>query len=82
MIDLLVSARKDAGVTQAVLAKRLGKRQSLVAKIENRERRIDVVEFITITHAIGVDPCKVLREIEAEISRSADDPSTHTVENI
>jgi predicted transcriptional regulator len=43
-------------VTQHELAKRLHKPQSFVAKYEGGERRIDVVEFVTVCQAIGADP--------------------------
>lgn len=54
--ELMIAARKDAGLTQTALAERLGRPQSFVAKYEGGERRIDVVEFIAIAHAIGADP--------------------------
>lgn len=38
--------RRQAGLTQAALAGKLGVAQSLVAKVENAERRLDVVEFV------------------------------------
>jgi hypothetical protein len=34
----------------------------LVAKYEGVERRIDVVEFVAIVRAIGIDPVKLLRD--------------------
>ncbi len=61
---LMVSARKRAGLTQEDLAKRLKKPQSFVAKYEGGERRIDVVEFLKITQAIGADPIKILRALK------------------
>jgi transcriptional regulator with XRE-family HTH domain len=62
---LMVAARKQAGPTQHELARRLKKFQSFVAKYEGGERRIDVVEFVTIVRAIGSDPIKLLREFIA-----------------
>jgi transcriptional regulator with XRE-family HTH domain len=59
--DLMVKARKSAGLTQQELAKRLHKPQSFVAKYEGGERRIDVVEFIEICKAIEADPHKLLK---------------------
>jgi transcriptional regulator with XRE-family HTH domain len=61
--DLMVKARKSAGLPQQELAKRLHKPQSFVAKYEGGERRIDVVEFVTICKAIGADPAKLLRAL-------------------
>ena len=53
LLDAIIEARKDAGVTQVELAKRLGKPQPWVSNVENGVRRIDVVEFIAIARAIG-----------------------------
>jgi len=53
--ELMVKARKSAGLTQQELAKRLHKPQSFVAKYEGGERRVDVVEFIEICKAIEAD---------------------------
>ncbi len=58
---ILKQARLDAKLTQQEVADRLGKPQSYVAKLENSERRIDVVEFIQLAKAMGIDP-KVLFE--------------------
>jgi transcriptional regulator with XRE-family HTH domain len=54
---------KKAGLTQHEVAKRLKKPQSFVAKYERGERRIDVVEFLAITRAIGADPAKIVRAL-------------------
>lgn len=60
---LMVAARKQAGLTQHELARRLRRPQSFVAKYEGGERRIDVVEFVVIVRAIGADPVKLLRDL-------------------
>jgi len=65
--ELLIQARDDAGLTQQRLAKKLGKHQSFVAKYEGGERRIDVVEFLTITRAIGADPVRILKALIGRI---------------
>jgi transcriptional regulator with XRE-family HTH domain len=67
VLQNLISARKSAKITQRELATRLGKIQSFVSKYERRERRLDVVEFVAIARAVGIDPCDVVREIEARI---------------
>lgn len=61
--SLLVEARKDRGMTQADLAAALGKPQSFVAKYENGERRIDVVEFVDITIALQVAAADILARL-------------------
>ena len=58
--ELMVGARKAAGLTQQTLARRLKKPQSFVAKYEGGERRLDVVEFIRISRALDADPLKLL----------------------
>jgi transcriptional regulator with XRE-family HTH domain len=58
--ELMVGARKAAGLTQHALARRLKKPQSFVAKYEGGERRLDVVEFIAIARALGADPLKLM----------------------
>ncbi|MDE3102490.1 MAG: helix-turn-helix transcriptional regulator [Chloroflexota bacterium] len=50
----LRAARKRAGLTQVEAARRLGKPQSFVSKIESGERRVDVVELKAIAKAYGV----------------------------
>jgi hypothetical protein len=51
---------QKAGLTQRAVAKRLGRPQSLVAKIEGGERRLDVIEFINVARAIEADPIRIL----------------------
>jgi len=41
----LKAARRDARLTQAAAARRLGKPQSFISKCETGERRVDVVEL-------------------------------------
>lgn len=60
----LVEARQAAGLTQAELALRLGAHQSMVARIEGGERRIDVVEMIVLARALEIDPAVLLTETE------------------
>ncbi len=52
---LLIERRKEAGLTQALLAEMLSKPQSYVAKYEKGERRLDVVEFVEVAEAINFD---------------------------
>lgn len=63
--ELLAAARNDAGLTQTALAKKLRRPQSFVSKVEAGERRLDVVEFLEVTRALGVDPHHLIREVES-----------------
>ncbi|WP_312284285.1 helix-turn-helix domain-containing protein [Yokenella regensburgei] len=64
VIRLLRTARLNRGLTQARLAEALGRPQSFVAKIENGERRLDVVEFIHIAHLLSLDPVELMKIIQ------------------
>lgn len=66
MIELLVAARKEAGITQVELGKRLGQRQTFVSKFELGERRLDIAEFVVVSRAIGTDPHAIIRAAETE----------------
>ena len=62
--ELLIAARKKAGLTQAEVAERLGRPQSFVAKYEGGERRLDVIEFILVARVLGADPARIMRALE------------------
>jgi transcriptional regulator with XRE-family HTH domain len=64
MIAKLVQARKDAGITQAELGRRLGQRQTWVSKVELGERRLDVAEWVEVCRAVGVDPFELMQAAE------------------
>lgn len=44
-LERLRAARHKAGLTQAEVAKKLGRPQSFVSKCESGERRVDVLEL-------------------------------------
>lgn len=64
LCEALIEARKAAGLTQSDLAERLLCHQSLVARIESGERRIDVVELIVLVRAIGITALSILEMVE------------------
>jgi transcriptional regulator with XRE-family HTH domain len=61
--ELLVVARRSAGLTQDEVARRLERPQSFVAKYEGGERRLDVVEFIALARALEQDPLVLFRSL-------------------
>jgi transcriptional regulator with XRE-family HTH domain len=60
---LLVARRKAAALTQTVVAERLGRPPSYVAKYEGGDRRLDVLEFLDVASAIGFNPCALIRAL-------------------
>jgi transcriptional regulator with XRE-family HTH domain len=63
LCELLKARRKTAGLTQTVVAERLGKPPSYVAKYEGGDRRLDLLEFLDVAAAIGFDPCRLMRSL-------------------
>lgn len=63
--EVLVAARKGKRLTQIELGERLNKNQVWVSKYEVGPRKLDVIEFLDIAKAIGVDPCRLIRNFEA-----------------
>ena len=59
----LIKARKAARMTQQQLADLLRRPQSFVAKYENGERRLDVVEFLEIAKLMAADPVTIIKKI-------------------
>lgn len=67
--DMLIEARRKSGLTQAELAKAIGRPQSFVSKYEAGERRVDVIEFVRIATVLKVDPARLIRTLREQISR-------------
>ena len=55
-LGLLRELRVRAGLTQVMLAKKLGQTQTFISKIERGERRLDLVEFVEVCEGLGIDP--------------------------
>lgn len=64
-INLLIEARKAGSVTQTALADALGKPQSFVAKFEGMERRLDIIEFVAIADALGIERDDLFGQLRA-----------------
>nr|WP_302479650.1 helix-turn-helix transcriptional regulator [Ruegeria arenilitoris] len=56
----LIRLRQEAGLSQAGLAKLLGKPPSYVGKFELAERRLDIVETIVIFKALKADAFAII----------------------
>jgi transcriptional regulator with XRE-family HTH domain len=69
VVQTLVAARHEAGISQAELAKRLGKPPSYVAKVELKERRVDVVEFVEFLRATGASEGDAFELVRSSIAQ-------------
>lgn len=63
-LQVMITARKQANLTQQRLAELLNKPQSYVSKYERKERRLDVIEFLIIAKVLEIDPCNVIKQID------------------
>jgi len=63
VVEYLIALRKRQGVSQVELARRLGRPQPFVSFVENRERRLDLVEFCAYVRALGADPEEAAIEV-------------------
>jgi transcriptional regulator with XRE-family HTH domain len=66
-IRVIIDARTRLNVSQRALAERLGKHRSFVSKVENRERRLDFVEFVAWSRALGMDAEALMATVAATL---------------
>ena len=73
LAQAVVKMRKAAKLTQRQLAEALGREQNLVARIEQGQRRLDLIEWIQLCRACGADPereiARLIRSIESLVPR-------------
>ena len=62
--ERLLSERNKAGLSQRVLAEKLGVNQTYVSKYELGERRLDLAEFLDVAEAIGFDPVVFIKNLQ------------------
>lgn len=65
--SLLRAIRREAGLTQVQLAKKLGRMQSYVSKYELGERRLDVLELRELCQAVGITVEAFVRRLERDL---------------
>jgi transcriptional regulator with XRE-family HTH domain len=68
-LRMLKKTRRDAGLTQAQLARKIGETQTFVSKCERGERRIDVIELQTFCQALGTNLMQFASVLEQAIGR-------------
>jgi transcriptional regulator with XRE-family HTH domain len=64
LLRLLREKRKEAGLSQSELAKRLSRSQSFVSKYESGELRLDLVELSLVCRALGTSLSSFVRQFE------------------
>lgn len=67
---LLKRTRESRGISQRALSARLGRMSSYIQKIENGERRIDVIEFLRICDLLEFNEQDLLKELRTQIADS------------
>ena len=70
LLELLQEARRDAGLTQLQLARRLGQSQSFVSKAEVGQRRLDVIQLRTICALLGTTLEAFVKQLEERLANS------------
>lgn len=63
----LANVRNEKGLTQAALATRLNRPQSFVSKFEQQERRLDLVELLSVLDALEIDRVAFMTELARQI---------------
>lgn len=66
LVEFLILKRKEAKLTQAVVAGKLGRHQSFVATVESGQRRIDIVDLFEFAKAIGFDPNEAIAHLKSK----------------
>ena len=64
VLRLLREARKEAGLTQTELAKKLKQSQSFVTKVERGDRRLDIIQLRTMCQTFGLTLAEFVSRLE------------------
>lgn len=64
IIDRLIARRQEIGMSQADLGRAYGEDQPFISRIERRQRRLDVWEFVRFCRVLNIEPGEVLRHLE------------------
>ena len=67
--NYLASVREKAELSQAELAKKSGRTQSVIAQTETGRRRLDVIEFIDLAKALGESPRRLFDRLLEQLGR-------------
>lgn len=67
LTDWLKAKRSEEGLSMRELAQIMGVPHSFVGKVEQRERKLDVIEYLHYCKGLGVSPTEGLRVIDKDI---------------
>ena len=70
LLDQLYRLRISSGLKQSELSEQLGVSQSFISKIENGERKIDIIELQTICNILGSTLELFIKEFENKLNES------------
>jgi transcriptional regulator with XRE-family HTH domain len=71
IIDRLIARRHELDMTQTDLALAYGEDQSFISRVERRQRRVDVYEFVRLCRALKLNPGTVLEGIDPDVPVTA-----------
>ena len=60
----LRAARVRCNMTQAAVAKQLGRQRTWVGKVESCEVRLDIVQFVELCRAYGISASRFILRLE------------------
>lgn len=63
LMQWLKEKRKEKGHTMRTLSQIIGTPHSFIGKVENQERRLDIVEYVRYCKALEIDPIEGLKKI-------------------
>lgn len=69
----LAQIRAEHGLTQRRLAELIGKPASFVGKVELAERRLDVLDVLALSAALGIPPAKLFLRLVGQGDEQAED---------
>lgn len=67
LTNWLKSQREAQGLSMRELGDRMNISHSFIGKVEQRERKLDVIEYLAYCDALGVSPVEGLRIINSKL---------------